>query len=196
LRVLPAIALGRVLAYGVDDLKEDCVVPDTVLGIPTHPLAVHAPVIFVPLLILGAVLYSLVPSLRQRIRWAVVMLAVVAPVTALGAKLSGDAFKARLVKQGRTSAEIISKINAHKSFGDATLWAVIALGVVTLVFAFLTPGRRPLQRSAPAEGSKLAGGAMALHVVLVIFVVGLAVASGYYVFRAGDAGAHIVWQGY
>jgi hypothetical protein len=196
LRVFPEIALGGVLAYGVDDLKEDSVVPDTVLGIPTHPLAVHAPVVFIPLLIVGALLYALVPSLRQRTRWAVVLLALAAPVTAFGAKLSGDAFKARLIKQGRTSAEILNKINAHKALGDATLWVVIALGVVTLVFAFLTPGRRPLQRGASTEGSKLAAGAMALHVVLVVVVIGLAVTSGYYVYRTGDAGAHIVWQGY
>src|SRR5262249_1327444 len=85
-------------AYVVDDLKEERV-PDTLLGIPSHPPLIHAAVVFIPLLAIGAVVYVLVPLLRERIRWAVFLLALAGAGAAFLAKLSGDAFRHRIIRR-------------------------------------------------------------------------------------------------
>src|SRR4051812_12913948 len=63
---------------------------DQVNGLPVHVLVVHAAVVFVPLLVLSAVLYAFVPSLRARLGWVVALLSVGAPACALVAMLSGE----------------------------------------------------------------------------------------------------------
>ena len=43
---------------------------DQINGLPVHVLVLHAAVVFVPLLALGAVVYALVPRWRPRMGWA------------------------------------------------------------------------------------------------------------------------------
>jgi len=153
---------------------------ETFFGLPLHPLVVHAAVVFIPLLILGALAYALVPRLRPRIGWVVALLAVIAPLSALLSKLSGDAFRARLARNHTASAGILNKIDEHRHFGTITLYLAIGLGVVALALM-----RVPQLRSNAA-----------LSVASIVVTVGLSVATGYYVFRTGDTAAHIVWQGF
>ena len=154
---------------------------DQVNGLPVHVLVVHAAVVFVPLLALGAIVYALVPRWRTRVGWAVALLAVVAPLAALAAKLSGEELQTRLLRQGVSGrgAEII---NDHSGYGDLTFWFALALGVASLALVFLTSRGRSLPRAAD----------LGLAVVLVV----LAAVSGYYVFQTGDSGATAVWGTY
>jgi uncharacterized membrane protein len=152
-------------------------------GLPLHPLLVHAVVVLVPLLVIGALAYVLFPRLRHRLAWVVALLALAAPVAALAAKLSGDAFRARLIKRNLTSASILTKINQHGSYGQKLVYVTIALGVLTLLVTFLTT-RKAVR--VPAWGS----------VVLNVAVVAVAVACAFYVFQTGDTGAKAVWTGY
>jgi len=41
---------------------------EQLLGLPAHPLLLHATVVFVPLLALGTIAYAVVPRLRRRVR--------------------------------------------------------------------------------------------------------------------------------
>lgn len=154
---------------------------ETFFGLPLHPLVIHAAVVFVPLLIVGALVYVLVPALRPKLDWAVVVLGVIAPLSALLAKLSGDAFRARMVNRHLATPAILSKIDEHRHFGTITLYVTIALGLVALA-AVLLPA---LRQRTPA-----------VWVPLAVVTIGLSIATGYYVFRTGDSAAHIVWQGY
>lgn len=151
---------------------------ETFLGIPLHPLLIHTAVVFVPLLVAAALVYALVPRLRQRVGWLLVGLAVIAPLCALASKLSGDAFRARLARR-HASAALLSQIDGHRHFGTILVWLVAALGVVALLLALLPAARH----------------GKAISLALVVLTVGLSVASAYYVFRTGDTGAHIVWNG-
>ncbi len=74
---------------------------EEIAGLPMHPLAVHAAVVFVPLLALAALAYGLVPKLRRKVGWVAVLLALVAPASAVVARLSGDAFLQRRGFPGR-----------------------------------------------------------------------------------------------
>ncbi len=164
---------------------------EQVLGIPAHPLLLHAAVVFIPLLALGAIAYAVVPALRARIRWEVALLAVVGAGSAVLTKLSGDAFFRRMHRLNQVSGSYQTKISQHQSLGTITMWVTIALAVVTLLLVFLLA---PARRDGAATTARL-GAPRLLNVLLGVVAVGLSAASLYYVFRTGDLGAHIVWQG-
>ena len=155
---------------------------DQVNGLPVHALVLHAAVVFVPLMALGAIVYALVGRWRAKIGWAVLLLAVIAPITALVAMLSGNKLYERLLEQGLKGhgAEIIDD---HMGFGTRTFWFSLALGVVTLVLV-LAAQRRPGSLPRVAD------------LGLAVVMVALAAITGYYVCRTGDSGATAVWGQY
>ena len=157
---------------------------NTIGGIPAHPLLIHAAVVFIPLLIVGAIVYALWPRVRGKIGWAVIVLAIIGPLSALFAKLSGQDLRQHLIDGGLTGPTL-TKINQHMSYGTNTLWWTIALGVVTLVVIGY------LWRAVPAGGTE----SIAVRAVGSVVTVALGVVAGYYVFKTGDTGAHIVWTG-
>jgi uncharacterized membrane protein len=155
---------------------------DQINGLPVHALVLHAAVVFVPLLALGAIAYALVPRWRPKLGWAVALLAVAAPIATFVAKESGTELYNRLIGQGLKGPgkEILDD---HMGFGTRTFWFTLALGVASLVLVALTwrrTGRLPLIGEAVGA------------VVLVV----LAVISGYYVYKTGDSGATAVWGTY
>ena len=111
------------------------------MGIPAHPLVLHAAVVFVPLLALLTVAYALVTPIRPHTRWVLGLLAVGAPICALLAKLSGDAFFDRLRSANRVTPEFVPKLEAHQDFGDLTLYATIGLAVVALALVWFVAPR-------------------------------------------------------
>ncbi|MEV0273013.1 DUF2231 domain-containing protein [Hamadaea sp. NPDC050747] len=145
-----------------------------ILGIPAHPLYVHAAVVFVPLLALFAVVYAVVPRWRAKTGWLTAGLAVLAPLAALVAKLSGDDLLA-----ARYAAGPPANVLQHRSYGTTTFWLALALGVVTGVLLWAIGGRLP----GPAW----------LRTALQAVVLILAVVTAYYVVRTGDSGAESVW---
>ena len=180
---------------------------DQINGLPVHALVLHAAVIFVPLLALGALVYAVVPRWRSKIGWAVALLAVIAPLSTLVAKLSGTQLYNRLIDQG-LSGRGKEILDDHMSFGTTTWWLSLALGLVSLVMVGLTVRSRTPDRTMVTAGSgggaTLAGEAEArpaavprvVEIVLAIAMVVLAALAGYYVFRTGDAGATAVWGQY
>ncbi|GAB2610298.1 hypothetical protein Aab01nite_24500 [Paractinoplanes abujensis] len=156
---------------------------DQINGLPVHALVLHAAVIFVPLLAVGAVVYALVPRWRPKLGWAVVLLAVAAPASAFVAKASGTELYNRLLDQGMSGRgkEILDD---HMGFGTLTAWFALALGVVSIVLVALTWRR--------AGGRLPMIGEVGAAVVLIV----LAALSGYYVFKTGDSGATAVWGTY
>ncbi|GAA1599491.1 DUF2231 domain-containing protein [Actinoplanes couchii] len=156
---------------------------DQVNGLPVHILVLHAAVIFVPLLGLGAVVYGFVPAWRPKIGWAVALLAVVAPVAALITKLSGTEFYNRLLSEERVSPAGKVILDGHMQNGTTTLWLTLALGVLSLILVVLTT-RNP--RALP----KIA------DLPWAVVLLALAAASAYYLFETGDSGATAVWGTY
>lgn len=166
---------------------------EEILGIPLHPLLVHAAVVFVPLLVAAGLVYALVPFVRRHIAWFAVGMSFVAPLSALAAKLSGDAFRARLIRNG-TIGDNLAKVDEHSSFGDSTLYISIILGLLVLALVFVQ-SRRSRPRDTDDNAEPPGGGSMLLAVVLTILVIVSSGTAAYYVFRAGDTAAHIVWGG-
>ncbi|MEU6203341.1 DUF2231 domain-containing protein [Micromonospora musae] len=156
------------------------------MGIPAHPLVLHAAVVFVPLLALLSVGYAFVPVIRQHTRWVLGLLAVGAPAAALLTKLSGDAFLARLRRANQVSPEYLPKLEAHQDLGNLTLYATIAAAVVALALVRLV---------APTGSPAAAANRPALTWSLRALALLTAAAALYYVLRTGDSGAKAVWEG-
>lgn len=156
---------------------------DQINGLPVHVLVLHAAVVFVPLLALGAVVYALVPRWRPRMGWALALLAIAAPVSTFVARASGVELYDRLVGQGLSGPgkEILDD---HMGFGTRTFLFTLLLGLASLVMVALT-WRRGSTR-LPLAGE--IGGAVVL--------IALAAISGYYVYQTGDSGSTAVWGSY
>ncbi|MCC5579335.1 hypothetical protein IMZ11_27265 [Microtetraspora sp. AC03309] len=146
---------------------------DEILGLPVHPLLVHAAVVLTPLLALLSVAHAALPRFRGKFDWMLVLTAVGAPVAVFVAKESGEAFERNLF-EGRTSPAVA----AHESFANPLLISTAALGVVALLLVF---GARKWPKAA---GTVLSAASVVLAVV-----------AGYYVVRAGHSGATAVWGG-
>ncbi|WP_327091704.1 hypothetical protein OIE66_14055 [Nonomuraea sp. NBC_01738] len=147
---------------------------DEVLGLPAHPLIIHFAVVLTPLLAAVSVVYALVPRWRELLAWAVVALAVAAPLAVFAARQSGLNLRQspRMAGVGGAQAE---RIATHQSFATPLLISVIALGVAALLLVF-------------AARNRTAG------LVLGGLTIVLAAVAAYYVFRAGDSGARAVWS--
>jgi hypothetical protein len=160
------------------------------MGVPAHPLLVHAAVVFVPLLAVLATAYAALPFVRPHTRWVLGLLAIGAPLTALFAKLSGDEFYNRLDARGGISQEYYPRLEAHGQLGTRTLYATIVLGVLVLALVYFVAPRRAATTAGPTGGM-----ARALPLVLALLSVAAAGVSLYYVLRTGDSGAKAVWEG-
>ena len=137
-------------------------------GLPLHPLVVHAAVVFGPLAALAALAY-LVPSWRERVRWPMVVLAVIATGAIVVAYLSGDNFL-----ESKPELEASPQVQAHEDLGTQLLWITLGFGLVALLAGFLA------RRGALRVG---------LDVLLAVTAVLVLV----WVVRTGDAGAQAVW---
>jgi hypothetical protein len=160
------------------------------LGIPAHPLVVHAAVVFVPLQVLAAIVYAVFGFTRRYFWWAVLALAVVGPLSAWAAKLSGDAFRTRKITRGQASGKFLDDINTHAAFGLRTAYFATGLGVLMLVLV-LVVAKRPTS----VEGAAAATMSPVVTWTFAVIVIAAAAASGYYCVRTGDSGAHLVWTG-
>jgi hypothetical protein len=163
------------------------------LGIPAHPLILHAAVVFVPLQVLFALAYAFVPWARRNAAWAVAALVVVAPGATLFAKLSGDAFRARLVRNHTVSPQALINIDNHRSYGTITVYLTTGLSVLMLIM--LLAQRASVRGTAPANLMIQPNGSVVVGAILSLLVVGTAIVTGYYIFKTGDTGAHIAWNG-
>jgi hypothetical protein len=177
-----------------------------ILRIPAHPLIIHFAIVFLVLLVAGSAVYALVPPLRRRIWWAVAGLAVAGPIAAWFAKLSGEKLFNMLVAQNYPK-EIMDQVNVHLGYGNKTLNFSLGLGVATLALVLVSTavGNRPAVEgetrrsslSALARGGREAAPAGRANVIatvgLSVITLVLAGFTGYYVFKTGDTGAHVVW---
>ena len=138
-------------------------------GLPLHPLVVHAAVVLGPVAALVA-LAHLVPSWRERLRWPMVVLAVLATLAIVAAYLSGDNFL-----EHKPELEGSPLVEKHEDLAGQLLWISIGFGVIAVAAGFLA--RRG-----------------ALRVVLDVLLAVAAVLVLVWVVRTGDAGARAVWS--
>jgi uncharacterized membrane protein len=142
----------------------------TLAGLPLHPLLVHSAVVLVPLVAIGALVMSYLPSFSRRHGKLILILAVVAQVSVFLAKMSGEAF-----------AEILDKnVEKHAELGEIT--PLVTLPMVILIYL-----RWRMDRSGSTFGSvvirRLTSVALVVASLISIIVIVL----------VGHSGASSVW---
>ncbi len=113
--------------------------PDTVFGVPLHPLVNHAVIVLVPLAVLGTLVITAVPRWRTAYGWLVVALSAVAFVSVPVATRSGRNLEASLELGGPA----LEKVQDHQTMGDRVIWAVGAMFVLDLVVMLMHRSGRP-----------------------------------------------------
>ncbi|HEX6075251.1 MAG TPA: DUF2231 domain-containing protein [Micromonosporaceae bacterium] len=173
---------------------------EEISGLPLHPLAVHAPLVLVPLLIAVAAGYAVIPSLRRWLGWTVVAFALLAPVSVVIARNSGQAFQERLAARDQLPPELVGRVDEHAGFSLTLLWLVVALGLVSIGMVVLAVGSRHRSRRGSEPATDNAGdprrtGAIVVWILFAVAVLALSAGAGWYLVQTGDSGARMVWEG-
>lgn len=145
--------------------------PETVFGLPAHPLIVHATVVLVPLGALLVLLHAVWPAARRRLGIVTPLVALVGLVLTPLSTESGENLEHMI---GESAA-----IEKHSELADGLLPWMIGLFVMAVVVYVL--GRR-------AVGPKALG--IVAAVLAVVAVVGVT----QQVVRIGHSGAEATWS--
>lgn len=149
--------------------------PETVLGLPLHPLVVHATVVLVPLTALVLLLAVLVPRFRAWAGWLPLGLAVVSTALAPISTSSGENLEERIGES--------PLIERHAELGEMLIWWCLGMLAVALA---LTVVQRRTTRSTTEPPKGLA---VALAVAGLVASVGTMVQ----VALIGHSGAESAW---
>jgi hypothetical protein len=149
-------------------------------GLPLHVLVNHAVIVFVPLTVIAAVVFVVLPPWRWAVRWPMLGLAVLSLVSAFLAWMSGLTFFAFL---NNPPVAVL-----HRQRGIIMWWLVVALFVITLLGALFIGGRTRM-----VDGHDRKGAPKLVQIVIGILLVVVAVLAGIQVVLTGDAGARAVW---
>jgi hypothetical protein len=162
---------------------------DNLFGLPAHPLLVHAPIVLVPLCLLGAVLMAVKQEWRSRFGVPTALLAVAAAVSVQLAEGSGEALEERVRET--------NLVERHAELAElaAPFVFLFALALVAVVGWDLLERRRASRstpESAGASGwratvSRLVPAAM----VVTVLLGGVAT---YQIVQTGHSGAKAVWD--
>ncbi len=119
--------------------------PETVNGLPLHPLVVHAVVVLLPLAILGAIGISVWPAMRRHLGLLVLAGSVVGLLFVPIATSSGEQFRDRLGAQ--------QLVRQHQHYAEDLLpWTAILVVLLGLIMAVdLARRLGPLVSAAPAS---------------------------------------------
>lgn len=157
---------------------------DEFWGVPLHPLAVHAPVVLVPIVAIVAIVFVVRGDWRNRIGWwmPAVVLALVA--TLFVAKESGQAVDSNI---------IFGNIDEHQDLAETTfimsiVWFVLSLGLGVRDWQVRRSEARTLSAGALAPSRNLA--ALVLSVVVAV----AAVVTTVWLVRTGHAGSSSRWN--
>ena len=150
--------------------------PETILGLPTHVLVIHAVVVLVPLCAAGVVVMLVSPLWRERLRWPLLILLTGALASTFVARQTGRWLQLYLARRGVTSADIIR----HANLGRNALWFVLAFWVLAVAWLYVDQRRK--------------GGGTSVLLLGVLTTVAAVVATGWIVVT-GHAGATVVYKG-
>ena len=145
---------------------------DTIAGIPSHPLFVHAPVVLIPLVGLAAIILAFRPDWRRALGWWPTAAVGVCLLATLGAVGSGNAFDKRL--------DGLVDTDRHESLALTTLGLVAVFFVATIAQRLLRNSDGPPRFMERAV------------TLLVVVSAGMAI---WWTFLTGEEGARITWSG-
>lgn len=188
---------------------------DHVNGLPTHALLVHFTVVIATAGAIGGIAYALIPRFRRWLSWPLLLTGACSIVLGLLTPSSGEQLEAR--------TEPSALLSKHTELGDQMGTILIVYGIVLVVAMLVVRYRRREGEGEGVDGDGGADGGEAATVptptvldrvgglrgeasrafpgqaqaaaVLTVLVLALAVVSGIWIYRTGEAGARSVWHG-
>jgi uncharacterized membrane protein len=152
---------------------------DTVVGLPVHPLVVHAAVVLIPLSALLVTALALVPRWRHGVvAWFTVGLTAVATAAVPVATQSGEAL-----------AERVGEPERHAALGEAMIYFMLPLLGLALLLVLLGANDRRRSRVRGDERPRQS----VLTVVVAVACVVAAAAATVQVAVVGHSGATATW---
>ncbi len=146
--------------------------------LPSHPLFVHAPVAFTPLLAIFALALLVRPPWRRQVGLALPVLSAGVAVATWLAKESGEELKDLL-------GDFAPNTDKHESLANTALVLLLLLLVVS---ASMVLTDRLARRNGPAWLSQAAPALAGISMVVASLAT-------IWIFRAGHEGARLVWKG-
>ncbi|MCW2766585.1 MAG: hypothetical protein JWO11_2544 [Nocardioides sp.] len=143
-------------------------------GLPLHPLVVHAAVVFGPIAALTAILYVVLPSWRDRLRWPMLVLALIATAAIWAAFLTGQNFR-NDSRFDAAQGAWLDRLDKHQSLARKLRWVTSGFLVVAVASAGLH------ERTG------------AVRVVLGVLLAASAIATLVFVALTGEAGSRAVF---
>jgi len=153
---------------------------ETLFGLPAHPLMVHAPVVFMPLALLLALVFAVRPSWRGVSGLLLLATAIVTFVTSIAAKLSGEAFDEALNEQFTIDR------SDHENLGNQTVLFVFIFMLLS-VFAVVVAR---MHARGDGDGWKATASTVGSWLVVLFGVL-----ATIWMIRTGHAGASLVHDG-
>lgn len=151
---------------------------ETIFGLPTHPLIVHATVVFVPMAAATVFLAAVWPRFRAWAGWGPLVISVVAVVLTPLSTSSGESFEHQL---GGSRL-----IDEHRHLADLLIWWVVPLAVLAAALHWLHTFR---------GGQPHRAGDRVLSIALLVLPVVVAVGTLVQVVLVGHSGAQAAWHG-
>lgn len=148
--------------------------PDEIVGIPLHPLLVHAVVVFIPLAALGTLVLALVPRWRKPYGPLVVAASALSAIVVPFTTSSGENLRDSLQLGG----PVLEKVEEHQAMGERVVWAVLPMFVLNLAMLLMARAGRPAR-----EVTTVAWLATIAAVVATVLVV-----------LTGHLGSQAVWD--
>jgi uncharacterized membrane protein len=154
--------------------------PESVLGLPIHPLVVHAVVVLVPLASILTIVVAISPDRRARLGWLTWVLATGALGSTFVAMQSGKTL------EGLLYPEVLPlTVDNHKSLGQVTIWFAVALWLAVSALLLIDWDRRR---------SKGVSSPLLPSVVAVVAILAAMAATGQ-VLLTGWSGSESRWSG-
>lgn len=155
---------------------------DNLFGLPAHPLLVHAPVVFAPLVCLAVILTFVLPGGRRRYGYALMGFTAVTFLSTILAVSSGGRLQTAL------RHTIGNAARHHSELGRMTRILAGLLFLAVLAWVLVGRALEARDNDASSTGRRiivpvLGGISVIVSVLLVIWMV-----------RTGHAGAKLVWQ--
>jgi hypothetical protein len=162
-----------------------------ILGLPAHPLFVHAVVVLVPLCAIGVILCALWPAARRRLSLTVLVLSVFAAAMVPIVQKSGEWLESQV---GRSAL-----LERHTQLGDGFLPYAIALVIGAAAVAALRfmEARSEAKQEAnvgSSEGVSTRRPPVWMMVGVVVIALLTSTVASYQVYLVGDAGSAAAWS--
>jgi len=157
------------------------------MGLPAHPLIVHAVVVLVPLTALGLFLSAVWPAARERIGWITVGFAAFCLVMIPFATGSGESLEER-VDETRL-------VEDHAELAERMLPFVLLLFVAALALMVFFHVRKRLDaRVADGTLAEVPGWAKILSPLVIAFAIIASLGNVWVTWEVGHSGAKATWD--